>query len=67
MNKLILLALVGLNIAACGQKGPLIVDQPVDTDGQIINGQDIEGTAGENSTATRIERQIDGEPSVIYR
>lgn len=69
MNKFILATLVCLAISACGQKGPLIVDRSKST--LPKNGQEIEDAGGEglsiNEASTRLGRQTEGEPSIIYR
>lgn len=66
MKNLVILTLFTLGIAACGQKGPLIVDQPVvDKNSQTIDGEAIDRTT--NDAETRVGRQVDGEPSIIYR
>lgn len=66
MKNLVLITLFTLGMTACGQKGPLIVDQPlVDQNGQLIEGEGTDGTASD--AETRVSRQVDGQPSIIYR
>ncbi len=66
MNKLLLLTLISLGITACGQKGPLIVDQaPINQEGQTADEE--AGEASISDTEIRVGRQVDGEPSTIYR
>ena len=66
MKNIAILTLLSIGIAACGQKGPLIVDQPVvDKNGQTIDGQPIDSSAID--AETRVGRQVEGEASTIYR
>ena len=66
MNKYILSILVCLILSACGQKGPLIVKQPVYLEGQEIDDEFGEGAAG-NEIGSTLNNQIDGKPIIIYR
>ena len=68
MYKLFFALLVCFTISACGQKGPLIVDRSKVDETDYIEGIDGEdGGSNANDTATRVNRQTEGEPRVIFR
>ena len=63
MNKFILSILVCLIVTACGQKGPLIVEQPAGQNGQL----GVEGIDGNDQSESSLNRQLEGAPIIIYR